>query len=166
MAPLYRIREILAAWRHSGRGETLRLIYPFWDDAYKAGLDATGDGLEDLGRLSRPEMYELLAATRLVVSIPLSDSSPRSVYEAIFCGCCVAATYAPWIDALPACMRARLFIVDLEDADWLERALAFAADVVRRPYVPSEQAMEQFDQRRTLERACARFYGGGTLAAV
>jgi hypothetical protein len=159
LTPLYRIHEIVRAWRCTESREPLRFIYPFWHADYRADVLAqAGAGSEDLGRLSREHMYRLLVSARLAVSIPSSDSSPRSVYEAIFCGCPVAATYAPWVDAMPPCMRERLILVDLDDGGWLTKALDLAHAIAGRPYVPSEAALEAFDQTRSLRRAGGLLY--------
>ena len=157
--PLYRINEIFDARERSLQKPRLHLIYPFGEDLYKAKVsERLGPGDLDLGRLSRTKMYELLASAKLAISIPISDSSPRSVYEAIFCGCCVAATFNPWIDALPDCMKARVITVDLEDDSWLETALQFADSISKIQYKPSEMALDMFDQRRTMQVVADRFY--------
>ena len=103
-------------------------------------------------------MYAEMGRAALIVSVPRSDSSPRSVYEAIFAGACVAATDNPWIDALPPCMRARVRVVDLGDPDWLDDALAWALRQGASQYVPSREALEQFDQRSSMRRVAEEFY--------
>jgi hypothetical protein len=158
-APLYRIDEIFDARERSLHNPRLQLIYPFSEDAYK---DKVSKKLQvgdlDIGRLSRDKMYELLVSVKLVISIPMSDSSPRSVYESIFCGCCVAVTYNPWIDVLPKCMKARLIIVNLEDDQWLERAIGHANLITKKIYKPSEMALNMFDQRKLMQIIVDRFY--------
>ncbi|MBN1505718.1 MAG: glycosyltransferase [Sedimentisphaerales bacterium] len=157
--PLYRIAEILDGREQSRREPRLHLIYPFKEDGYKTAVTQRfKQGDRDLGRLPRAKMYEMLTAAKLAISIPMSDSSPRSVYEAIFCGCCVAVTYNPWIEALPDCMRARLFIVDLADGRWLDKALEYADAVTQVAYTPSEEALNMFDQRRSMQIVAAKFY--------
>lgn len=113
---------------------------------------------DDLGRLDKNDMYRLLSESFLVISIPESDSSPRSVYESIFSGCCVAVTYNQWIESLPQCMKNRLFIVDLDDPLWLEKAFEFAKKCVLVPYVPSEEALEMFDQRKSIGKVIEKLY--------
>ena len=97
----------------------------------------------------------------LVVSVPRSDSSPRSVYESIFAGAAVAVADNAYIAALPACMRARLLVVDPTDPSWLDSALAAARELTAIPYTPTEDALDRFDQRRrvgaSLERAVPAF---------
>lgn len=159
--PVYRIEEILKGRTNSGLKPPLTLIYPFWEEEYKEKvLSALRPGDTLLGRLPlKDEMYKLLFGTLLAISIPGSDSSPRSVYEAIFCGCCVAVTYNPWIENLPSCMRSRLFIVDLEDKGWFDQAIDSAHLITKNPFIPSEMALNLFDQERTMKHVAETFYG-------
>lgn len=159
MTELYRIKNILEARNSSNTMYPITFIYPFQDQIYRNEIDAlfqTDD--KDLGRLGKEDMYKLLASAKLVISIPESDSSPRSVYESIFSGACVAVTYNPWIDILPVCMKKRVFIVDLEDNNWFDNAIKYANSISKRPYVPSEEAMEMFDEKRTMRKAIELLY--------
>ena len=112
----------------------------------------------DFGRVDKAKMYELMAAARLVISIPVSDSSPRSVFEAVFCGCAVAITPQPYYDELPDCMKARIIVVDLEQADWFDRALERAAEITRTQYRPSPRALKTFDQDNTFREMQALLF--------
>ncbi len=160
MYPLYRIEAILEGRANSKLKPQLTFIYPSWEEKYKEKiLSKSGPGDAALGRLLKDEMYELLFATLLAISIPKSDSSPRSVYEAIFCGCCVAVTYNPWIENLPPCMRSRLFIVNLEEEGWFDNAVASAHLITKDPFIPSEMALNLFDQERTMKSIAETFYG-------
>lgn len=161
--PIYRIDRILAARARSDPDQPLTFSYPSCDEVYKTKcFQALRAADRDLGRLaSRREMYALLRQTLAVISIPESDSSPRSVYEAIFCGAAVATVYNPWIEKLPDCMRARLHLVNLAEDDWFAKAMARAREITRAPYVPSEEALDTFDQRRSLRRLAALCYGVG-----
>jgi hypothetical protein len=155
----YRISEILAARASSTAEPRVDLVYPFWFEEYAARV--RGDlrpGDQDLGRLPRAELYAAMRRALLVASIPISDSSPRSVYEAIFSGACVAVSPNAFLDILPECMRSRLVIVDATRSDWLDGALERARAVVAQPYVPSQEALDLFDQRRSIQRLAASFY--------
>jgi len=159
MYPLYRIEEIMGGRKRSKLKPSLTFIYPYWEEAYKKTiLSNFRQGDKDLGRLSSDNMFELLFSTVLAISIPKSDSSPRSVYEAIFCGCCVAVTYNPWIESMPSCMRSRLFIVDLEDEEWFDKGIEFAHLITKNPFMPSQLALNSFDQERTMKRVTEMFY--------
>lgn len=158
--PLYRIDRIIAGRNRSCPELALAFSYPSWEDNYKAEcFRGLRPGDRDLGRLpTRDQMYDLLVRTLLVISIPESDSSPRSVYEGIFCGCCVATVYNPWIEGITDCMRARLHLVDPADPDWFAKAVDHARVVAGTVYVPSAAALEQFDQQRSLARLAALCY--------
>lgn len=157
--PLYRIDQIIQGRASSSSESPLVFIYPMWEDNYKAKCFDRLESFDlDLGRLPKEKMYELLASTLLVISIPKSDSSPRSVYEAIFCGCCVAVTYNPWIESLPGCMRQRLHIVDLSDNHWFSKSIDYALAITKVPYVPSEAALNLFDQKKSMQLLSNSFY--------
>lgn len=159
LTDLYRIETILTARAASTTAPSLTFIYPFWDDTYRATLEPLlRPDDQDMGRIDKPEMYELLSRTSLAISVPRSDSSPRSVYEAIFAGACVAATPGGWWDALPDCMKARITLVDLARPDWLDQALKFAAERGRQEYRPSDEAIDRFSQERSMFRAMQTLY--------
>lgn len=75
-------------------------------------LKHMGEGTADLERLAERERvhvvghvpYERMAwyyqAADVCVSIPSSDSSPRSVWEAMACGCPVVVSDLPWVREL------------------------------------------------------------------
>ena len=157
--PLYRIDEICKARAHSLKKPPLTFFYPYWEDEYKQKVSERfrADDI-DLGRLARTRMYELLASTLLAISIPESDSSPRSVYEAIFCGCCVAVTYSSWVEALPVCMKTRIIIVQLDDYAWFDKAILHAEAIAAIPYKPSDAALDLFDQKRSMQIVAEKLY--------
>lgn len=159
MTKLYRIKELLEARAVAALIEPITFIYPFWDELYKSNIKGMlVENDIDLGRLEKTKMYDLLATAMLVFSIPESDSSPRSVYEAIFSGAIVASTYAPWIDLLPECMRSRLVLVSLDDPSWFNSAIEFARSNVGKFYMPSHEAFELFDQKRSMTRVLFQLY--------
>lgn len=153
-AELYRIEDILRQRNESSnhRHTPISLVYPFHDGAYMARcrcLHINSD--RDLGRLSKKHLYGLLHDTQLVVSIPRSDSCPRSVFEAVFCGCAVAIAHHSYFDALPACMQRRIILID-PSRPWFDYALAEAERITTEPYEPSAEAREQLDQSQTIQR--------------
>lgn len=159
--PLYRINKIVAAREASARKPKLIFTYPLWEENYREEVkrDLEQEDL-DLGRvMPKTKLYEILSSTLLAISIPASDSSPRSVYEAIFCGCCVAVTRSSWIDAMPECMKERLFIVDIDDPLWLDKAMAYAELITKEPYQPTKDALTLFDQAVAAKVIVNLFYG-------
>jgi len=156
---LYRISEIIKQRNDSAPALPINFIYPFYDENYRLKLREMLRPFDvEHGRLKKDEMFKLLSETLLTISIPESDSSPRSVYEAIFSGSFVATVKNGWIDALPECMKERLFIVDIEDDSWLNKALDFAQKNAQRKFVPSEKAVDLFDQYRSVGKAIEMLY--------
>jgi hypothetical protein len=129
------------------------LTYPFSESEYAIYLRSLLHTFDsDFGRVDKSEMYVNFLSSILTISIPSSDSSPRSVYEAVFCGAAVALTYHPFIDVMPECMRSRILIVDLENNSWLDDAIDMALEIVKTPFCPSVAALEMFDQEKSFER--------------
>jgi hypothetical protein len=104
-------------------------------------------------------MYEMFGKSFAVFSIPISDSSPRSVYEAIFCGASVVVSYGKWVENLPACMRSRIIIVDITQLNWFGDALLIAKKICSTPFIPSKEALELFDEIQSMKTVCQKFYG-------
>lgn len=155
----YRIGRILEARNKWAPGVPIHFCYPFSDSEYKARLQSGMIAEDrDLGSLERPDLYRLLLSAYLVVSIPESDSSPRSVYEAIFCGCIVATSASGWLSQVPPCMRDRVIVVDVSSVGWLADAMRQARIKVAQPFVPSPEALEQFDQQRSMRRFYEEVY--------
>lgn len=154
---LYRIHLIVAARNNLRIKRPLSFIYPFADKTYFESVKL-GASDENIGSLSRMEMYRILIQSQLVISIPSSDSSPRSVYEAIFCGAAVAITYHPYYDVLPDCMKQRIMLVDLNDKNWLENAFTKSAEIVKQKYTASEEALFLFDQRASFQKMNEMFF--------
>lgn len=149
----YRIVEILRARDEQIADQTIDFCFPFVEGDYEQEIRRHIRPTDVLhGRLPRARMYSLLQQSIGVVSIPRSDSSPRSVYEAIFCGATVLCTHAPYVDALPECMRRRVVVVRLEDPHWLANGLATARQIASEPYVPSSQALDLFDQVSSMRK--------------
>ncbi len=159
--PLYRIKEIILGRNASKKysGVPLTFIYPFYENTYKNAVSSLVIPSDiEMGRVDKTKMYELLAGARLAISIPESDSSPRTVFEAVFCGCPVAITRHPYYDELPDCMKVRIVLVDMEQQDWFDRALERADEIARTPYRPSERALNAFNQDNTFREMQALLF--------
>lgn len=149
LSTLYRIKSILLA-RNSSRGHShlgINFIYPFSDKEYadKCKIYSSKHDIF-IGRVNRNAMYSFFSCSLLCISIPSSDSSPRSVYEAIFCGAIVAVSMEDYICDLPECMRNRLVVVDVRNPDWFDLAVDQASVLKRDSFVPCSEALERFDQ--------------------
>jgi L-malate glycosyltransferase len=63
---------------------------------------ATAPGVRVIGHVPYEQMAAYYQAADVCVSIPSSDSSPRSVWEAMACGCPVVVSDLPWVRELIA----------------------------------------------------------------
>lgn len=153
--PLYRIKEIVKA-RNSSKKSTdspITFIYPFYENEYMKDVHSLLLPNDiDRGRVDRIKMYDILVQTKLVFSIPSSDSSPRSVYEAIFCGCIVIITHHPFYDLLPICMKSRIIVVDLNNKHWFDSAVDKATEIIEKSFFPSDEALGMFDQKKSFKK--------------
>ncbi|MBO8093812.1 MAG: glycosyltransferase [Prosthecochloris sp.] len=159
MTGLYRIDEIVTARNRTFPKLPLTFIYPFMEDSYRVRVKKKLIPNDvDLGRLDKEQMYKLLSESKLVISIPKSDSSPRSVYEAIFLGACVAIRHNNYYEVLPLCMKERIFIIDFANESWLKEAIAFADKIKTIKYHPSKEALEMFDQNISMKKMIDKLY--------
>ncbi len=148
---LYRINEIIQSRNFNLTNTGIDFIYPFHDDTYKSKMSFSKYDI-DHGRVKREKMYSLMKNASLVVSLPSSDSSPRSVYEAIFCNSIVAITYQKYYDDLPECMQSRIIIVNIENKDWLKIAFDKALHIKKKDFKPTAKALDLFDQKRSFKK--------------
>ena len=154
LTELYRIALILKMRNESKlyNQTQITFFYPFSDLEYKNKIQPLfNSNDEDFGRVNRTKMYDLLHQTKLVFSIPISDSSPRSVYESIFCGCAVAITHHPYYDILPTCMKERIILLDLSQPNWFKYAIEKAEQIIEKPFLPSSDALNLFDQKKSFK---------------
>ena len=108
-----------------------------------------------MGRLSREDMYRLMNQSEIAFSIPMSDSSPRVVYEAVFMGCVCVIAPNPYYERLPKCMQQRLVVADVEEPDWFDKAVDAAYAKTSERFEPTEEALEMFDQVRQFKHVHA-----------
>lgn len=157
--PLYRIKEIVEIRNKGDISYSISFVYPGEEHGYKQEVfKQLKNGDEDLGMLDKQALYKLLSVSLLCISIPESDSSPRSVYEAIFCGSIVAVSRANYIKELPTCMKSRLIIVDLSSSDWLQQAVNRAKKIGESPYIPSNEALEMCDSKLLYKKLISSVY--------
>lgn len=156
---IYQIDSIQKARDLQLPSQPISFAYPIWDSQYHARFKSNLKSFDqNLGRVSKDNLYALLKTSLLVISIPTTDSSPRSVYEAIFSGCPVATTYSRWIEALPQSMRSRLIVVDIQSDSWLADALCLAEEILHVPFEPTTKDIETYDQFATARRTVRDYY--------
>ena len=159
MYPNYRILELLEARKNSKSEVTIDFLFPFYEDSYlKTVRTHFIPGDKEYGRLSKVEMFRLLGQASVVFSLPASDSSPRSVYEAVFCGAAVVSSYGEWFEFLPSCMRARVIIVDLNEDRWFDAAIERAKKISSTQFKPSDEAIRIFDEIESMKWVCKKYY--------
>ena len=155
LTPLYREEEILRGRNESqeNNNHPIEFVYPFDDVNYKEQIKPLlKDEDKIIGRLQRDELYCKMHQTEIVFSIPKSDSSPRSVYESIFLGCPVIITWNAYYDVLPECMQKRIIIADIDSPGWFDKAVAEARKLANVKFLPTEEAIELFDQETNFEK--------------
>lgn len=161
LAPIYQIEKLFLARNQTIPQIPIFFSYPFSEIDYVEKIKELYSPNDiDLGKIGKIELYNKMNQSLLVVSIPYSDSSPRSVYEAIFCGAIVAVTKSKYLEQLPICMLDRLILIDLNDTNWLSDACNKAFKLRSIPFEPSEEAILMFDQYnsyKTLEKIYAKF---------
>ncbi len=158
---LYQTNAIFSAFNQIESSIPLSVIYPFFDLDYKRNaflLLDKGRNINDFGRVTLDRMISIFSECVLAVSIPSSDSSPRSVYEAIFSNAVVAVTELNWIKSLPYCMLNRIIVVDLSEGDWLKLAYEKALKMSKDAYIPSPEALQMFDENVSVSNFCAQYY--------
>ncbi len=156
----YRIDKIVLSRNISKSEVDLTFIYPFSTENYKNKLKNLLKKNDNIvGNLDKNKMYRLLNKTILTFSIPSSDSSPRSVYEAIFCGSCVAVTYSKYIDALPKSMMSRVYVVDLKNLKWFDEAIKFGKERSKIPFQPCKIALDTYDDFLSISKVTETLYG-------
>lgn len=159
-APLYRLEKIIEARNETLPSAPIVFAYPFWDKKYlsqQQKLLQPEDKL--LGKLDKEAFHDLLVQSCLVLSIPSSDSSPRSVYEAILAGATVATIQNRWMDSVPQSFKESIVLVDLADRDWLKKAYAHAQQRLGKKPDFSMDDINNFDESMIMKNQAADLYG-------
>jgi glycosyltransferase involved in cell wall biosynthesis len=123
----------------------------------------------DLGPMRNPERvrivghipYELMAsyyqAADVCVSVPSSDSSPRSVWEAMACGAPCIVSDLPWVHELIRDGQHALVVPISEDAvaDAMRRLLSDQDLAARLAHEGRRLVEEHHDAEKELQRLCS-----------
>jgi L-malate glycosyltransferase len=136
LKPVYNPGLLLEAFAqvHARRG-TARLLLKHPQPATPASVSSAierlglGDAVTILGHVSPEELPDVYRAADVVVSIASSDSSPRSVWEALACARPAIVSDLPWArEELAPGGQALLVPLDaVEIADAIDRVLGDAA---------------------------------------
>lgn len=131
--PVYNVDLQLRAFARFSKGRPgARLVLKSPGDdvspAARKAIEQLGisEAVTIIGNLPSEEMPDVYRAADVVISVPSSDSSPRSVWEALACGRPVVVSDLPWArDELEDGRNALLTKLDAAAiADAIERALS------------------------------------------
>ena len=155
----YQILEILKENNKSKNYYSIDFAFPFEDFNYYSLLKKhCGNKDKFLGKLNKKELYKKMSEALLTISIPDRDSSPRSVYEAIFCGSIVAVTEMPFLKELPPCMLSRIIVVDINSNSWLADAIMYSELFCNKLFVPSQEALNFCDEKFLTKKLIQEIY--------
>jgi len=161
LRPLYRILDLVRTRNDSESKLSIKFVYPSYDtDYFNEIKKLTLKADVFLGKLSKQDLYSEMSSALLVVSIPSSDSSPRSVYESILCGSIVAVTEQDYLNELPDELKSRIIIVDLSNPFWLSEAITKARILNEQKYYISDTTLDILDEKRLIQKLVDKFYGG------
>jgi glycosyltransferase involved in cell wall biosynthesis len=97
LTPVYNPATIMAAFeRVRARVPDAQLVLKHMSAGPPPAL-AAGEGVHVVGHVPYARMADYYRAADVCVSIPSSDSAPRSVWEAMACGCPVVLSDLPWV---------------------------------------------------------------------
>ena len=161
LTSLYRTKEIFLARQRikTDLSIPIQLIYPFSNESYKKEISPYMTSIDlDLGKLSKIKLIEEFHKDLLYISIPKSDSSPRSVYECILSGGIVATTRDDYLDDLPKTLQNRIIIVNLNDKYWLKKAINKAIKLNSLEFDITKVDLNQFDQAHSFKLIYEKIY--------
>lgn len=99
VAPLYNVGVIAEAFERAGVAGSQLVVKHIATGEPDIGRPLPA-GARIVGHVPYAELAEYYRAANVCVSIPDSDSSPRSVWEAMACGCSCVLSDLPWVDEL------------------------------------------------------------------
>ena len=102
LSPVYNIPTILAAFERVRERfpDAQLLVKHMAVDARALEAETLGAGVRLVGHVPYEEMADYYKAADICVSIASSDSSPRSAWEALACGCPLVLSDLPWVHEL------------------------------------------------------------------
>lgn len=126
--PLYNIDTVIAAFeRFAGDRRDAHLVLKHYGGP---GLSASelraAERVHEVGWVPAADLPDYFRAADVCVSIPSSDSAPRSVWEAMAAGCPCILSDLPWLDGMIE--RGVEALVSAIDAQSLARLLTEVAD--------------------------------------
>ena len=127
------------------------MIYPFSEKDYKNEIISNLKPFDkDLEKLSL-QAIEQFNQYILYISIPSSDSSPRSVYECILSGGIVGITREDYYQDLPLELQGRIILINLKNKRWLEESINKANLLNKKPFNLKNLNLDKFDQLKSFK---------------
>ena len=150
LSSLYRTKDIFKAREYFKETSEIpiRLIYPFYENSYRKKIFPLLKNFDnDIGKISKNKLLKEFTKYLLYISIPASDSSPRSVYECVLSGGIVAITREEYYEDLPKRMKDRIIVIDLKDKDWLLKSIEKAKSLNSKKFDITKINLNRFDQQ-------------------
>lgn len=157
----YRILEIVKNRNYSAPNIPIYFVYPFFNDVYFSEVKKYLKPFDKLlGKVKKKKLYSLMANSIASISIPVSDSSPKSVYESIFSGAPTILRENPYQDYMTDSMKSRVINVakkDLNNSNWLSNSIQ-KAKYISKDYLPCKLSYEKFDSQFILSSVYSILY--------
>jgi glycosyltransferase involved in cell wall biosynthesis len=107
-----------------------------------------------VGRVPYEQMAQYFQAADVCVSIPDTDSSPRSVWEAMACGCACVLSDLPWVGELIEADRHALVVPT--DRDAVAAAISRLLTDSKLWHSLTDEARKLIDEHRDADREMGR----------
>ena len=149
----YRILEIVKSRNKSCPNKPIYFVYPSFDRLYINEVKKYLKPFDKLlGKVEKDRLYSLMSNSIATISIPISDSSPRSVYESIFSGAPSILQDNPYQDFMTDSMKSRVITInatDLKNSHWLSKSIKESLNILE-DFSPCKLSYEKFDSELVL----------------
>ena len=157
----YRILEIVKSRNKSCPNKPIYFVYPSFDSLYINEVKKYLKPFDKLlGKVDKEKLYSLMSNSIATISIPISDSSPRSVYESIFSGAPTILQDNPYQDFMTDSMKSRVItinITDMKNSHWLSKSIKEALNI-SEDFSPCKLSYEKFDSELILKSTYKSLY--------
>ena len=158
----YRILEIVKSRNYSCPNKPIYFAYPSFDNVYINEVKKYLKPFDKLlGKVEKEKLYSLMSNSIAAISIPVSDSSPKSVYESIFSGAPTILQDNPYQDFMTDSMKSRVISITSKDIkknpNWLSDSSKEALNIIEE-YTPCKLSYEKFDSELVLNSIYSILY--------
>ena len=159
ITPLYNQRTIVEAFTQVRRRVLDAQLVLKHIAADPPDLGKLPEGVTIVGHVPHERMADFYRAADVTVSIPSSDSSPRSVWEAMACGSPTVVSDLPWVSELIEDGRHALVVpIDATAvASAIERVLGDPALSARLGAEGRDLTARERDREREMDRLAAQY---------